>query len=232
METIRNWLEPTNNTELQSFIGAVNYYSKMIEHYAEKAAPLMGIMAQKWTAETKGEFWTEEHSVAFEVLKSALMTAPVLILPIPDEPFVLQTDASNIALGGVLMQKKADGNRGVVTFFSHKFTASERNWPVHERELFGLVFALKKFRHYLMGADVSYEGDHKPLAWIKTQKTLSQRQARWLELLESFNWTFKHVPGKDLVVPDAISRQPESANLLSYLQRAAPDEVLTRVLFG
>ena len=56
-----------------------------------------------------------------------------------------------------------------------------------------------------MGADVSYEGDHKPLAWIKTQKTLSQRQARWLELLESFNWTFKHVPGKDLVVPDAIS---------------------------
>ncbi len=61
------------------------------------------------------------------------------------------------------MQETEDGRRVVVTYFSHKFTSSERNWPVHERELFGLVWALRKYRYYLMGAEVKYEGDHKPL---------------------------------------------------------------------
>lgn len=225
VEAIAEWNEPTTNTELQSFIGAVNYYSKMIEDYAEQAAPLMSIMAQKWGPNEKKEFWTEEHTVAFDRLKKALMNAPVLSLPMPDKPFILQSDASNVALGGVLMQEREKDQRVVITYFSHKFTASERNWPVHERELFGLVFALRKFRHYLMGAEVRYEGDHKPLAWIKTQKHLSQRQARWLETLESFDWTFKHVPGKELVVPDALSRRPEMANLLIYLQHEAPEDL-------
>lgn len=228
VETIATWIEPTNNTELQSFIGAVNYYSKMIVNYAEMAAPLMSIMAKKWNQESKAEYWTSAHSEAFEKLKKALMTEPVLTLPMPDKPFIVQTDASNIALGGVLMQETEDGRRVVVTYFSHKFTSSERNWPVHERELFGLVWALRKYRHYLMGAEVKYEGDHKPLTWIKTQRHLSQRQARWLETLESFDWTFKHVPGKDLVVPDAISRQPESTavTFLAYLQNEAASELM------
>ena len=224
VEAIAEWNEPTTNTELQSFIGAINYYSKMVKGYAEQAAPLMSIMSQKWGPRDKKEFWMEEHTTAFEQLKSALMKAPVLSLPMPDKPFILQSDASNIALGGVLMQERGDA-RVVITYFSHKFTASERNWPVHERELFGLVFALRKFRHYLMGAEVRYEGDHKPLAWIKTQKHLSQRQARWLETLESFDWTFKHVPGKELVVPDALSRRPEVANLLIYLQHEALEDL-------
>lgn len=226
VKVIKEWSEPNNNTELQSFVGAVNYYSKLMENYAEDCAPLMAIMSQKWNRDNRDEFWKKEHSLAFEKLKISLSEAPVLSLPRPDRPFILQTDASNIALGGVLMQEREDGKRVVVTFFSHKFTSAERNWPVHERELFGLVFALRKFRHYLMGADVKYEGDHKPLAWIKTQKNLSQRQARWLETLESFDWTFKHVPGKDLVVPDALSRmpEPEKGCFLTYMMATAEHE--------
>jgi hypothetical protein len=223
VDAINKWEEPTNNTELQSFIGAVNYYARMIERYADRAAPLMSIMSKKWNSGTKADFWTQEHSAAFKDLKEALKSAPVLILPKPEAPYIVQTDASNVALGGVLMQEIRPGDRGVVAYFSKKFSPAQRNWPVHERELYGLIHALKKYRHYLLGSDVTFEGDHKPLQWIKTQKTLSPRQARWLELMEAFNWVFKYVPGKNLVVPDALSRQP---NLLTYLMTAALEDTL------
>ena len=217
---IEQWAEPENNTELQSFIGAVNYYSKMIDKFAEKAAPLTSIQSKKWNATNKSEFWTKEHSESFDILRRALTQAPILALPVPDKPFILQTDASNTALGGVLMQEDEDNNRRVVTYFSKKFSPAERNWPVHERELFGLVYALRKFRHYLMGAEVAYEGDHKPLAWINTQKNLSQRQARWLETLASFDWVFKHVPGKDLVSMTTIMHRLQQAYQRDELAKA------------
>ena len=234
--TIKDWKMPESNVDVQSFIGAVNYYSRMIDGYAQRAAPLTTIMADKWSAakNTMKDFWTPACTAAFEDLRTALMSAPVLALPDPDLPYVLQTDASDIALGGVLMQIKKDGSRVVIAYLHHKFNKVEQRWPIHERELYGLVHSLRKYRHYLMGADFVYEGDHKPLAWIRTQRHLSPKQARWLDTLESFNWTFQHVPGKDLTVPDAISRtalhtdavnmlQSDTlSNLTQYLLLAAP----------
>ena len=219
---ISQWSQPVNNTQLQSFVGAVNYYNKMIENYAKIAAPLTSIMAKKWNSHTKNEYWTDKCTEAFEELKVALTKAPVLTLADLDKPFILQTDASLHAIGGVLMQLQPNNERTVVEFFSKKFSETEKRWPTHERELFGLVYALRKYKHYLQGTEVTYEGDHKPLTWIKTQRHLSMKQARWLETLESFDWTFKYVPGKDLVVPDAISRQP---NLLQYLMVMAPAQL-------
>ncbi len=165
VQAIANWQEPTTNTQLQSFIGAVNYYAKMIDGYSEMAANLTDIMNVTWKGESKNEHWTAEHTNGFLKLRAALMSAPILTLPAPDRPFILQADASNIALGGVIHQLRDDGQRVVVTYFSHKFSKAEQNWPVHERELFGLIFALRKFRYLLYGAEVTYEGDHKPLVW-------------------------------------------------------------------
>ena len=234
--------------------GAVNYYNRMITQYAKRAAPLTSIMAEKWSAAkgTMKDFWTDDCDAAFDDLRTALMTAPVLALPDSNLPYVLQTDASDKALGGVLMQIRPDNTRVVIAFLHHKFDKVEQRWPIHERELYGLVHSLRKYRHYLMGAEFVYEGDHKPLAWLRTQKHLSPKQARWLDTLESFNWTFKHVPGKDLTVPDAISRTAiaddpddeaefQDANnggllayllLLSFIKRLE-DEVVERLkLFG
>lgn len=234
VQTIVDWKPLQSNGDVQSFIGAVNYYSRMIENYAERAAPLTSIMNDKWS-EAKGtmsEFWTDDCDKAFEDLKKAITTAPVLAINDPELPYVLQTDASDKALGGVLMQIRPDGNRVVIAYLHHKFNKVERRWPIHERELYALYYSLGKYRHYLMGADFIYEGDHKPLAWIRTQKHLSPKQARWLDVLESFNWVFKHIPGKDLTVPDAISRTAlqddiedigETGGILSYLMQAAPE---------
>ena len=236
--TIKDWKAPESNVDVQSFVGAVNYYSRMIDNYAQRAAPLTTIMAEKWSAAkgTMKDFWSSACTTAFEDLRTALMSAPVLALPDPDLPYLLQTDASDIALGGVLMQIRPDDTRVVIAYLHHKFNKVEQRWPIHERELYGLVHSLRKYRHYLMGADFIYEGDHKPLAWIRTQRHLSPKQARWLDTLESFNWTFRHVPGKELTVPDAISRTALHAdaanvmqsdtlsNLTQYLLLSAPAE--------
>ena len=162
-----------------------------------------------------------------------MTTAPVLALPDMKKPFIVQTDASLRAVGAALMQADEKDNRHVVAFVSKKFSEAEQRWPTHERELFGFVHAFKKWRHYLHGSSVRLEGDHKPLTWIKTQKTLTGKQARWLQTLEEIDYTVHYVPGKELVVPDAISRRPdlmnddktESMSLLYYLSEVAPEEL-------
>ena len=143
VEVISQWQEPQNNTELQSFLGAVNYFSRMIPNYAARAAPLTSIMADKWNSNNRAQYWKEEHSAAFKDMRQALTEKPVLALPRDNLPYLLQTDASDIATGGVLYQVQENGDRVVIAYLSHKFNKTERNWPVHERELWGLVHALR-----------------------------------------------------------------------------------------
>ena len=216
IQTIRDWKEPQTNKELQSFIGLANYYHRMIERYAEISAPLTDIMAKTWGKSNRDEYWTKRHTAAFKKLQQALCSEP-LILHLPDisKGFIVNTDASLRALGGVLMQEGEEpGERRVVAYCSKKFSDTERNWPTHERELFAFVYAFRKWKHYLIGTTVKIESDHKPLTWLKTQKTLTAKQARWLERLEEFDWEIQYIPGKDMVVSDAISRKDEEVNVL------------------
>ena len=96
------------------------------------------------------KLWTEDCDKAFEDLKKAITTTPVLAINDPELPYVLQTDASDKALGGVLMQIRPDGNRVVIAYLHHKFNKVERRWPIHERELYALYYSLGKCRHYLI----------------------------------------------------------------------------------
>ena len=217
---LQNWGTPRCSKDVERFLGLANYYARMIKNYAHHAAPLMDLTGKSLTGDDFTERWGEDQQRAFEMLKDSLTSEPVVTLAKPNRPMIIQTDASDVALGGMLMQEDDEGQRRVVCYFSHKFTAAEKNWTVGERELFGLVFALRKFRHYLVGTPIRYENDHKPLQWLKSQATLSRRQMRWLETLESFSWEFNHIPGKDLTA-DTLSRPPdalpEAGDFLSYL---------------
>ena len=217
---LREWGVPRSSKDVERFLGLANYYSRMIKNYAHHAAPLMDLTGKSLTGADFAERWGESQQQAYETLKESLTSEPVVTLAKPNRTMVIQTDASDVALGGMLMQDDDEGQRRVVCYFSHKFTEAERNWSVNERELFGLVYALRKFRHYLVGTPIRYENDHKPLQWLKTQATLSRRQMRWLETLESFDWEFTHVPGKDLPA-DTLSRPPdalpEAGDFLTYL---------------
>ena len=98
----------------------------------------------------------------------------------------------------------ANGN--IIAFWSGKFNPAQQNYPVHEQELLAIVESLKRFQHLLQGTKFRIFTDHKGLEWIRTQRKLSPRQARWLETLGDFDFDIIHVPGKTNVLADALSQ--------------------------
>ena len=161
--------------------------------------------------------WGSLQQAAFDGLKEAITTAPVLILP--DQaaaasgasPYRVQTDASQIALGGVLMQDQGQGWRPIA-FESRQFKAAEQNYHTGERELCAIWHCCTvAWRHYLIFTPFELQDDHKPLHWLMSpNRDLSRRQARWYyDLVEVGVVGVKHVPGVTIPVPDALSRRPD-----------------------
>ena len=123
-------------------------------------------------------------------------------LPEGSENYEVYSDASKEGLGCVLMQ-----NKKVIAYASRKLKPYERNYPTHDLKLAAVVFALKKWRHYLYGATFVIYTDHKSLRYLFTQKELNLRQHRWMEFLEDYRCTIEYHPGKANVVADALSRK-------------------------
>jgi hypothetical protein len=144
--------------------------------------------------------WNEKCEKSFQELKRRLMAAPVLCLPEEGKTHALYTDASKEGLGVVLLQ-----DRKVIAYASQKLKPHEVNYPTHDLELAAIVFALKKWRHYLYGAEYEVFTDHKSLKYIFTQKDLNLRQRRWMEFLEEYRCPINYHPSKANVVADALS---------------------------
>ena len=212
VEAVANWPTPKNVSEVRSFLGLASFYRKFIHHFASIAAPLHAL------TKADVEFqWGDEQSKAFDMLKAALTSAPLLILPDVNKalsgeaPYLVQCDASLLAWGAVLMQDVGKGYQPIA-FASKSFNAAQVNYSATERELQALVSCTcEEWRHYLFGMDYQLQGDHRPLVWLMDpRRELSRRQARWItQLMENNVPAMTWVPGKQLVVPDAISRRPD-----------------------
>ncbi|KAK3241869.1 hypothetical protein CYMTET_48393 [Cymbomonas tetramitiformis] len=157
------------------------------------------------------------HRWAFEEIKKALCSSPTLALPDMKaaaegrHPFVVQTDASGVALGGVLMQDVGNGLQPIA-FESRQFNGAEQNYHAGERELCALHHCTTQtWRHYLIWTEFQLQGDHKPLVWLMAPgQPLSRRQARWyMDLVEVGVPEMEYIPGALLWVPDALSRRPD-----------------------
>ena len=149
--------------------------------------------------------------LAFNELKSAFLKEPVLRLPDFKKPFAFASDASKHATGGVLLQANSNGAWHPCSYISQSFTPAERNYDIYDRELLGIIHCLRAWRHYLIGSEtpVTVFTDHKNLLYFKEARKLSRRQARWLLDLSDFDLRFHHIPGKDLITTDALSRRPD-----------------------
>ena len=210
---IEDFPPPTNTTDLRRFHGIALFYRRFIANFAAITAPLTDLLKQDVPY-----VWTARQEKAFAKLKQTLSTAPVLIIPNPDLPFTVITDASDFAVGAVLCQDHGKGLQPCA-FESPKLTSAESNYPTHDREMLAVVYALKQWRHYLEGHHLKFTvvTDHASLRYLQTQPNLSRRQARWMELLAQYNFEIVYQPGKFNTVADALSRRPDyQLNALSY----------------
>lgn len=199
-DSIKNWPTPKNIPELQSFLGLAGYYRRFIKNFAGTSAILTDLL-KKNTKFT----WTAAHESAFSHLKHLLTIAPVLKAPNFSRTFIVSTDASLVAVGGVLSQEFPDGLHPIC-FESKKLNDAETNYPVHELECLAIVHCFKKWRCYLEGADVVVQTDHKSLQYLQSQKQLSRRMTRWAAFLQQFEFQITYLKGKDNLVADALSR--------------------------
>jgi len=164
VEVITNWPRPSTVTEVRSFVGACQYLRKFIRNFSVLAAPLHGLTK----AGQKFE-WGKNHEDAFQLLKKKISEAPVLALPNLQRPFEVEADASNYAMGAVLLQ-----DRRPVEYYSELFAGSIKNYPPYDKEFYALYQAVKHWRVYLLGKEVVVHSDHKPLEYLHAQTKLQQ----------------------------------------------------------
>ena len=206
VERVKEWPIPASVKEVQSFHGFANYYRQFIRNFSQIAAPLTRLMTKK-----ESFSWTEEAQKAFEELKEALLTTPVLQLFDPDKPITVETDASKHALGAVLSQLGKDGKLRPVAFHARKFIAAETRYPTGDQELLAIVDSFKHWKYYLQGAKhvIQVYTDHANLRNFTTTKELNGRQLRWSDELAHYNFLVYHRSGKLNANADALSRRAD-----------------------
>ncbi|KAE9281308.1 hypothetical protein PR003_g27714 [Phytophthora rubi] len=154
--------------------------------------------------------WRPEHQDAFDAVKKSLTSAPVLMLPDTSRPFHVVCDASDFAIGCALMQFDAEGRERVVSYQSRQMKPAGKNYPVHDKELLAMRYALIKFRVYLLGEQTfAVYTDHASLRTAMKSPHLSQRMARWLSFFAEYNFVVHYKPDKNNILADALSRRPD-----------------------
>ena len=134
IETVKNWVRPTNVSEISSFVGLASYYRRFVKGFSSIASQLTNL-----TKQNVPFVWSDECEESFQKLKTLLTTAPILTLPVEGKNFIVYCDASYSGLGTVLMQEK-----NVIAYASRQLKEHERNYPTHDLELAAVVFALKQ----------------------------------------------------------------------------------------
>ena len=206
VEAILSWQQPTSLTETQSFLGFANFYRRFIQDYSKVEHPLTELTkrTEKWS-------WNPEAEAAFQELKNWFTQAPILAHFDPTRPVILETNASDFAIGAVLSQRDDDNRLHSVAFHSRKFQPAEINYDIHDKELLAIVDAFKHWRRYCEGAEnqIQVFTDHHNLEYFTTTKVLNGRQARWAEQLAGINFRIYYRPGTQNDKPDALSRHSE-----------------------
>ena len=202
IKAIREIPVPTTKRKVRSLIGFLNFYRRFIPHFAEIASPLTDLTAK---AAPNKVVWTDEHQQAFDRLKMAITSYPVLRNPDFGKTFTIQTDSSDRGIGGVLLQE-IDGKKLPIMFISKKLLARERHYSTVEKECLAIVRCVSQLREYLEGKEFIVESDHYPLQWLNKVRGQNQRLLRWSLFLQEFTFKVRHIKGKENTVADMLSR--------------------------
>jgi transposase InsO family protein len=201
VDAVKNWPRPQHKKDVRAFLGLTSYYRKFIQSYAEKSKPLTQL-----TTKHAPFYWQEDHQRSFELLKDSLIQAPVLKYPDFTKSFILDTDASDLAVGAVLGQRQDEGEV-VVAYYSKMLSSEQNRYCATRKELLAVVKAVKHFRHYLLGRTFVIRTDHASLTWLMRQTNLTGQVARWVETLSEYSFQLEHRGGLKHMNADALSRQ-------------------------
>lgn len=233
VDIIKSWPVPKTRHQLRSFLGTVSYCSRFCKEYGSLVVKLQPLVVGKRKHE-KIQLGRDQLA-AFEALKVAMCNTPVLALPDFSRPFGIRMDASDYGIGGVLFQCDDSGTEHPVAYTGRSMNKNEINYPVREKELLAIIHALRTWRHYLLDQPFSVETDHQSLEALLTQRTCTQRLARWLNFLSEYRPEFKWIPGASNDTADGLSRRvdfqpdgaPASAVSLQDLLQSIVDEMKT-----
>ena len=208
------WPEPRNLKALRGFLGLTGYYRRFVKGYGGMAAPLTALLK-------KNSFiWTEKATQAFQELKTAMVTPPVLALPDFSKTFVVECDASKDALGAVLMQEGRP-----LAYLSHALRGKNFFLSTYEKEFLALVLAVQKWRHYLLGYKFIVRTDQQALKHLLEQKVGTSFQQRWITKLLGYDFSVEYRSGKGNKAADALSRIPEQTEIVNTVAKHTQGEV-------
>jgi hypothetical protein len=226
---ITDWPTPTNLSELRSFLGFGNYYKDFIPDYSRITRPLHDLTKKgiQW-------HWDDSEEHAFQLLKEIFTSYPVLRNPDPTKRYIVDTDASQFAVGATISQEYPDG-RHPIAYFSKSLLPAERNYNIYDRELLAIIYAVKAFRYLLLGAQEKFliRTDHENLKYFKSAQTITPRQARWHEFLQDYNFELIHFPGKSNTIADLLSRRKDFEGGVNPNERVTllPDHLFARKIY-
>ncbi|MBW0512353.1 hypothetical protein O181_052068 [Austropuccinia psidii MF-1] len=202
-QQILNWPQSKNIKSLQSFLGFANFYFHFIKYYSKKITALTSLLKKD-----SPFIFNEEALIQFQLLKKAFTTAPILSHFNPSLPTTVETDSSDYALGAVLSQVN-DLGKHPIAFDSFKILPAELNYEIYDKELLCIVWALKRWRAFLLSLSNPFEvfTDHSSLQYFMSSKVFTCHQAHWAEFLSKFYFTITYLPGRLATLPDALSHQ-------------------------
>ncbi|KAL0173707.1 hypothetical protein M9458_029675, partial [Cirrhinus mrigala] len=225
VNAVCNWPLPKTLKELQRFLGFSNFYRRFIRNFSTVAAPLTAMVKRGNTRLN----WSSDALRAFQDLRQRFTTAPTLRHPDPQQPFIVEVDASSTGVGAVLSQRQGQPSKTYpCAFYSHKLSPAEKNYDVGNRELLTMKLALEEWRHWLEGARHPFIilTDHKNLEYLRTAKVLNHRQARWSLFFNRFNFTISYRPGSQNTKADALSHVHEPDQASSPPETILPTSVI------
>lgn len=194
---------PSTIKKERSFYGMASWYRRFISNFAEITAPITELTRTK---NVKSFVWSDAAQTAFDSLKQALTSAPVLSMPILHGAWILETDASDHGMGGCLKQVQG-GDEKVIIYYSQKLSAAAQKYSTTERECLAVITFIEKARPYIEGVDTfTVVTDHASLLWLMKRPDPQGRLARWILRLQRYTFNIIHRPGKQMVTADALSR--------------------------
>ena len=206
VSAVKEWPVPTSKKEVRAFLGLAGYYRRFVKGFSGIAEPLTLL-----TGDNVVWRWADAQKTAFQKLKEALCSAELLVYANPNRSYVLQTDASDYAVGAVLSQVQDDNKERPIAYWSHKLNKAEYNYSATEKELLAIVLACEHWAGYLEGSQfpILVRTDHQPLTWLNNRPVMTARLARWVARLTGYDFKISYVKGKENIAADALSRRSD-----------------------